>query len=195
MLTKKVGSGLKRYRLPLQLAIFGTFIRLVQILAILAALSLNNLFTTTAQIPQLIPAALCIIAILVFVGIAEIQARKVIERIDIRLASINNVFGQILSDSGLGKDPIVERQYLRQVILPLFVYLPSSPLTAIALISTTPYLFLLSIVQSVVNTLIIWYFNKSKTETSPSSIPRPSGRPDGTGMRPGDSPWTASSES
>ena len=162
MSNRDVNATFKLHRFPAQLAIFGIFTRVVQILAILAALSLNNIFTTSAQIIQLIPTVVFIIGILLFVGFAEIQSQKAIDRIDYRLTVIYNIFGSLLTDSGLGKDPPREHLFLRQVFLPLAIYLPSSPFTSLALIITTPYLFLLSLVQAVVNIFIVWHFNKCK---------------------------------
>ncbi|MEB3334043.1 MAG: hypothetical protein VKP70_03570 [Cyanobacteriota bacterium] len=161
----------------LQLFALGLFSRLVQILAILCLLNLNDYFTTAAQIPYLLPVAVLIFLLLILVGMAETRINIVILQLIQRLARIHKLLGlhvpQATGESGAQE----QRDFIKNVFLPTIVQLPAAPIVAIFLVTSTPQLFVISIVQAAVNTGIVYRFNdlaRSHTKLS-SERSRPMG--------------------
>ncbi|MGB7565035.1 MAG: hypothetical protein WBM08_09805 [Prochlorococcaceae cyanobacterium] len=142
-----------------QLFALGFFSRVVQILAILCLLNLNDYFTTPSQIPSLLPAASLIISLLVLVALADAIGGRIIQRLIKRLTHIHSLFGFLPSQFDPSSTPAQQRQYLRTVFLPLMMAVSPAPLLIFVLISTTPLLFLITIFQTLVNSFIIWHYN------------------------------------
>jgi hypothetical protein len=143
-----------------QLFVLGFFSRIVQILAILCLLNLNDYFTTPSQIPSLIPAASLIISLLIIVAIADALGSRIIHRLIKRLARIHALFGFLPGQFDSASTPSQQRQYLRKVFLPLLMAVSPAPLLIFVLISSTPLLFLITIVQAIANNLIIRHYNR-----------------------------------
>jgi len=143
-----------------QLFALGFFSRIVQILAILCLLNLNDYFTTPSQIPSLIPAASLIISLLVLVAIADAIGGRIILRLIKRLARIHSLFGFLPGQFDSSSTPSQQRQYLRTVFLPLIIAVSPAPLLIIVIVSSTPLLFVITVLQAIINSIIICYYNR-----------------------------------
>lgn len=145
----------------IQLFAAGFFRRVVQIIAILGLLSLNDYFTTPAQIPTLLPIGACIILLLVLVSTADSVSSKVCDKLVKRLERIQQIYNISDLDKGIKANPSQQRYYLRNVFFPLLIAVPPAPVLVIVLISSTPLLFIVSIIQGFVNSLIVWRYNRA----------------------------------
>jgi ABC-type multidrug transport system fused ATPase/permease subunit len=162
-----------------QLFALGFFSRIVQILAILCLLNLNDYFTTSSQISSLIPAASLIISLLLLVALADTVGSRIIQSLIKRLARIHSLFGFLPDQFEASSTSAQQRQYLRTVFLPLVMAVSPAPLLIIVLVSTTPFLFVISILQAVVNSIIIYHYNSRAGShfKSASSPARPNSDP------------------
>jgi hypothetical protein len=146
----------------IQLSALGFLARFVQILAILSLLSLNDYFTTPSQIPALLPIGLLIVILLILVVIADSISFQIISRLTERLTTIYSVYGS-RSIPPITKGRFRENiYYLRTIFLPLLTAVATAPLLAIVLALNTPYLFLVTIIQSISNAIIILYYNRTE---------------------------------
>ena len=152
----------------LQLSALGFLSRVVQILAILSLLSLNDYFTTPSQIPSLLPIGLLIVILLILVAAADSVSLSIISQLTERLTRIGSVYGSGSFSSATRGSFKENIYYLRTVFLPLLTTVVPAPLLVIVLALNTPYLFLVTIVQSFANSLLINYFNR-KAATSSST--------------------------
>jgi hypothetical protein len=143
-----------------QLLALGFFSRIVQILAILCLLNLNDYFTTPSQIPSLIPAASLIISLLILVALADVVGGQIIQRLTKRLARIHSLFGFLPGRFDSSSTPSQQRLYLRTVFLPLVMAVSPAPLLILVIVGTTPLLFVITVLQAMVNSIVIFYYNR-----------------------------------
>lgn len=144
-----------------QLAALGFFSRIVLILAILALLSLNDYFTTQSQIASLLPVSALIILLLVLVAVTDAISGRMIQALIKRLGAIHSLFGfaSVVSDPEQSSD-VQQRHYLRTVFLPFVMSVLPAPMVIAVLISTTPLLFIISVIQSITNGIIVYRYNR-----------------------------------
>lgn len=154
-----------------QLFVLGLFGRIVQILAILCLLNLNDYFTTPAQIPTLLPVGTLIILLLVVVAIADAISTRICRRLVERLDRIQHVYGVEASNTSQVSSGSEQRHYLRTVFFPLLTAVSPAPLLAIVLISTTPLLFVISLLQSAANAVIIRCYNRGLSQEVSDLLP------------------------
>ena len=157
-----------------QLFALGFLARIVQALAIIALFNLNDYFTTPAQLPALLPISALIILLLVLVAVADSVSTRIGHRLVNRLAAIQHIYGTDQSNRALAfSSPVQQRNYLRTVFLPLFTAVSPAPLLIYILISNTPGVFTISMLQGLVNTLIIMHFNRQSRGERPGTPPAP----------------------
>lgn len=149
-----------------QLLALGVFARIVQILAILCLLNLNDYFTTAAQIPVLLPVGTLIILLLVLVAIADSVSTHISQRLIERLARIQQVYGDEPSGLASSSTPVQQRHYLRTIFFPLLTAVPPAPLLVVVLVSSTPLLFVISVLQGTANAVIVYYYNRRQSQPS-----------------------------
>ena len=154
-----------------QLFALGLFSRIVQILAILCLLNLNDYFTAPTQIPSLIPAASLIISLLVLVAFADAIGGRIIQRLVKRLARIHSLFGILPGRFDSSSTPSQQRQYLRAVFLPLVMAVSPAPLLILVIVGTTPLLFVITVLQAITNSVVICYYNRRSFSRVNSSTP------------------------
>lgn len=161
-------------RFLFQIFALGLFSRLVQILAILCLLNLNDYFTTAAQIPYLLPAASLILLLLILVGLAESRISLVCNQLIQRLTLIHKILGLHLQNSADESSPQEQRDFLKNVFLPTIIHLPAAPIVAFFLVTSTPQLFVISLVQAAVNTGLVYRYNElaRRQVSAPSVRPR-----------------------
>lgn len=148
----------KAWLVVLELLIFGFFNSLLRVGSILTLLRLDTFFTSESQLLYLLPAATCILFILVAVSIAESQCHNYIAKLDKRLEYINTIMP--------GNRRLAPKKYLQRIFLPLVISLPATPLIACFLAVSTPWLFAALIANVAINTITIHKYNrKERTES------------------------------
>jgi hypothetical protein len=149
----------------LQLSALGFLARIVQILAILSLLSLNDYFTTSSQILSLLPIGILILLLLILVATADSISLQIGRKLAERLSRINATYGSACLPSVQNGSFSQQLYYFRTVFLPVLTAATPAPLLIIVLAFNTPYLFIVSIVQSLSNALLVYYYNRQLTSS------------------------------
>ena len=161
-----------------QLFALGFFARIVQILAILGLLNLNDYFTTPAQIPTLLPVGTLIILVLIVVAIADSISSRVSQRVIERLARAQQVYGFESGIAGSVSTPAQQRHYLRTIFFPLLTAVSPAPLLIVVLVSNTPMLFIISVLQAITNAAIVRHYNQRYRQRVQQAPPAPRPTPE-----------------
>ena len=150
-------------RLLTELGLLGLFMRLMQVIIIISILQFSSIFKNPSQLNILIPIFICTLIILASVTFAEIQCERYMARLDQR-------FGIIASSLGLKKEFNNNKNYLQKVFLPVLIGAPALPFLFIFLSLTTPYLFAIVAISSVISGIVVWHFNKHEQKNRGSEV-------------------------
>lgn len=140
----------------------GFFSRIVQVLAVLALLNLNDYFTSPEQLASLLPIGLVILTVLILVSSADSISSAIARQLVERLAIVQRSYDiNPYPDTSKGKI-VQQHQFLRLVFFPLASTIFTLPFLIVVISTTTPYLFVLSIFQGLANSIIVRQFNRQQ---------------------------------
>ena len=141
----------KAWTVLAELTLYGFLVRIGQLGVILLALQFSQIFTNPAQIIFLFPIAIAILIILGLLTLVEIECSRYVGMLDARLNIINSFTTE---DSSSG-----QQNYLERTILPITLNILALPVVACFLAWTTPYLYLILVISTLISCLIIIKYN------------------------------------
>ena len=134
-----------------ELTLYGFLIRIGQLGVILLALQFSQIFTNPAQIIFLFPIALSALIILGILTLVEIECSRYVGKLDARLNVINSYSNQFNLNG--------QQNYLEKTILPITLNILALPVVFAFLIWTTPYLFTILLISTIISCLVILKYN------------------------------------
>ena len=134
-----------------ELTLYGFLIRVGQLGVILLALQFSQIFTNPAQIIFLFPIAISALIILGLLTRVELECSRYVGILDARLNVINSYSNQF--------DLNGQQNYLEKTILPITLNILALPVVFIFLVWTTPYLFSVLFISTLVSCLVILKYN------------------------------------
>lgn len=135
----------------MELTLYGFLIRIGQLGVILLALQFSQIFTNPAQIIFLFPIAISTLIILGLLALVEIECSRYVSALDTRLYAINSYTNQFNLNG--------QRNYLEKSILPITLNILALPVILVFLAWTTPYLFSILLLSTILSCLLILKFN------------------------------------
>lgn len=145
-----------------ELMIFGFFNSILRVLSIIALLSFDAIFTSSSQLLLLLPAAGCVLLVLLVSVFADAQCQQYMARLDSRLVYIRDLLQ--------AHDKNNPNSFLQRIFLPLLVNIPATPVMGFFLAVTSPWLFGILVLNIVVNGVIIARYNRRTRLSSAKSV-------------------------
>lgn len=140
-------SRRKAWIVLVELTLYGFLIRIGQLGVILLALQFDEIFTNPAQIIFLFPIAISALIILGLLTLVEIECSRFVSMLDARLNVINSYSNEF--------DLNGRQNYLEKTILPITLNILSLPVIFAFLVWTTPYLFSILFISTIISCLVI----------------------------------------
>ena len=150
-----------------ELTLYGFLIRIGQLGVILLALQFSQIFTNPAQIIFLFPIAIAILIILGLLTLVEIECSRYVGMLDSRLNVINSYSNQF--------DLSGQQNYLEKTILPITLNILALPVVFTFLAWTTPYLFSILFISTIISCLVIIKYNNELKQPRPANQEDPNG--------------------
>lgn len=141
----------KPWLVLLELATFGFFSCMLQVISIMALRSLDSFFTSASQLLLLLPVAGCILLVIVATAFADSQCMSYMAKLDSRLT---RVYDLLQLDQ-----PRYPDRFLQNIFLPMVVTLPAAPVIGLVLAFTAPWLFGILLLNLVGSAIIIARYN------------------------------------
>lgn len=141
----------KPWLVLLELAAFGFFSCMLQVISIMALRSLDSVFTSPSQLLLLLPVAGCIVLVIVSTAFADSLCMSYVVKLDSRLTRLNDLL-QL-------DQPRYPKRFLQNIFLPMVVTLPAAPVIGLVLAFTAPWLFGILLLNLVVSAIIIARYN------------------------------------
>ena len=101
---------------------------------------------------------------------AKVEKKYLFTLKGIDVEKVDQRFGIIASTLGLKRDFNNNKNYLQKVFLPVLIGAPALPFLFIFLSLTTPYLFAIVAISSVISGIVVWHYNKHEQKNRESEI-------------------------